>query len=138
MDASPTVSRPRPGRGLLLMGLALSLLGVAAYAAQVALKHLTTPWYLPAVATAAVLLVIAALVKARGVWRVLSLLLVLAIAGISWALIFVTSLPAYSGPVAVGKPIPAFSTLRANGAAFTQRDFEGPQTNVVVFFRGRW
>jgi hypothetical protein len=28
--------------------------------------------------------------------------------------------------------------MRADGSPFTQRDLEGDQNNVMVFFRGRW
>ena len=47
-------------------------------------------------------------------------------------------LPAYTGPVAAGQPFPEFATQRADGSPFTQRDLEGDQNNVMVFFRGRW
>ena len=96
-----------------------------------------TPWYVPAGATLGVLLAIAALVKARTVWRILALVLVVILAGLSWTFIITTKAPPYSGPVVVGKPIPAFSTVRVGGAAFTQRDLEG-QRSVLISFRGRW
>jgi peroxiredoxin len=47
-------------------------------------------------------------------------------------------LPPYAGPVAVGRPFPAFEARRADGKPFSQVDVTGDQQNVLVFFRGRW
>jgi peroxiredoxin len=49
-----------------------------------------------------------------------------------------TRLPLYKGPVAMGRPFPAFATVRADGSPFTQRDLQGDKNSVLVFFRGRW
>ena len=65
-------------------------------------------------------------------------LVVLALAGFQWTFLFLVRLPEYTGPVAVGQPFPAFTTQRADGTSFTQRDLAGEQNNVLVFFRGRW
>jgi hypothetical protein len=96
------------------------------------------PWYMPIAATLSVFLIVVALWRARSVWRILALLLVVLLAGAEWAFMLETRLPAYTGPVATGQPFPEFTTMRADGAAFTQRDLEGDQNNVMVFFRGRW
>jgi peroxiredoxin len=40
--------------------------------------------------------------------------------------------------VAAGKPFPVFTTTKADGSPFTQRDLEGDRITVMVFFRGRW
>ena len=72
-----TTATPRhyPGRFYLLLGLALPFLGIIAYVVQVSLQRLTTPWYMPAIATLGLILVIVALCQARSVWRVVALLL---------------------------------------------------------------
>jgi hypothetical protein len=133
-----TKSRPRPGRGLLWLGLAIVLASVAVYAAQVMAHRLKSPWYLPYATTLGVALVAVSLWQARTVWRVLALLLVAVIAGGTWMLILGTRLPPYTGPVAVGRPFPAFQTARADGTPFTDRDLQGDKDSVMVFFRGRW
>lgn len=126
------------GRRLLLAGFACAIAAIAAYAAQFAAQRLFTPWYLPISTTIGVVLVFVAFWKVRNVWRGLALLVVLLLCGGEWALMFVTRLPEYTGPVAVGKPFPAFSTLRADGTSFDDRDLQGNANNVLVFFRGRW
>jgi hypothetical protein len=139
MDTSvPATPSRSPGRFFLPLGLALPFLGIAGYVAQVYLQRLTTPWYMPSLSTLGVVLVIMALCEARSVWRVLALLLVLLLAGAEWTILLTAKLPAYTGPIALGKAFPAFATTRADGAPFTERDFEGDQNNVLVFFRGRW
>jgi len=47
-------------------------------------------------------------------------------------------LPAYNGPIAVGRPFPAFEARRADGTPFRQSDLIGDQHHAIVFFRGRW
>ena len=60
------------------------------------------------------------------------------LAGAEGAFLAALRLPAYTGPVAAGRPFPAFATIRADGTPFTQSDLEGDQDTVMVFFRGRW
>ena len=114
------------------------MLGVLAYVAQVAALQLRMPWYLPITGTIALMLVILSLKQKRSVWRFLALVFVLLLTGMEWMFVFGGRLPAYRGPVAVGKPFPAFATLRADGTPFTERDLGGAQNDVIVFFRGRW
>ncbi|MGH7134334.1 MAG: hypothetical protein ACREHD_01255 [Pirellulales bacterium] len=96
------------------------------------------PWYLPITATLGAALIVAALWQARTVWRVLLLVVVLLLAGAEWMFILATRLPPYTGRVAIGQPFPPFTTKRADGTEFTDRDLLGDQTTVLVFFRGRW
>jgi hypothetical protein len=139
MTTSSPAARRRPsGLLLLAIGLGLAALGIIGYAAQVASQHLTTPWYLPLSATLGVICIVVALWQGRTVWRVLALVLVLLLAGAEWAFLLGTRLPAYTGPVAEGKPLPAFATERADGTPFTQADLRGDRNYVFVFFRGRW
>jgi hypothetical protein len=120
------------------LGLILPILGILGYAAQLAAHRLFTPWYMPFLATLSVVLIVVSLWQARSLWRVLALLLVLLIASAEWTFLLAARLPAYTGPIAVGQPFPAFTTTRADGTTFTQVDLVGTQENVLVFFRGRW
>ena len=132
------VARRYPGRLFLALGLGLMVLGMVGYGVQIWMGQLTTPWYMPSLATLGVVCVIVALRQTRTIWHVLILVLVVLITGAEWAFLLGTRLPAYTGPVAVGKPFPAFKTTREEGTPFTERDLSGPENSVLVFFRGRW
>ena len=86
---------------------------------------LKAPWYVPIAATAGAVLLVASLWQRRTVWRILALVLVALLAGAEWAMLLGMRLPAYTGPVAEGKPFPAFATARADGTPFTQADLTG-------------
>lgn len=137
-----TISTPRThrsrGRLFLLLGLGLAVLGVAAYAVQLSLHRLTSPWYMPALASLGVVPVIASLWEKRTVWRVLALVAVVLLAGAEMAALNAMRLPPYTGPIAVGRPFPAFEAKLADGTPFTQDDLAGDRHSVLVFFRGRW
>ena len=122
----------------MLAGLGLTVLGVAAYAIQLALQRLMLPWYMPAAALLGVALVVASLWKRRTVWRVLALVVVVLLAGFELMALNAMRLPPYVGPIAVGRPFPAFEARRADGTPFTQNDLIGDQHHALVFFRGRW
>jgi cytochrome oxidase Cu insertion factor (SCO1/SenC/PrrC family) len=122
----------------MLAGLGLAVLGVAAYAIQVSLQRLMLPWYMPAAALLGVALVVASLWERRTVWRVLALVVVVLLAGFELMALSATRLPPYAGPIAVGRPFPAFEARRADGTPFTQNDLIGDQHHALVFFRGRW
>jgi hypothetical protein len=138
MTTSTPTPRRFPGRLFLTLGLCLPVLGILVYIVQLWAQRLTAPWYMPIAATLGVLPLVIALWQTRTVWRILALLLVVLLAGAEWALMWQMRLPAYTGPVAASQPFPEFATQRADGAPFTQRDLEGDQNNVMVFFRGRW
>jgi hypothetical protein len=134
-----TVAPPdRPRRLLLVLGPMIAILGVIAYVVQVSLGRLGAPWYMPIAATLGALLVSASLRQRRSLGRIVLTVALVLFAGATWAFLLGTRLPAYTGPLAVGKPFPAFATLRADGTSFTQADLVGPQNSVLVFFRGRW
>jgi hypothetical protein len=133
--AAPARSR---GRLLMLSGLGLAALGVAGYAVQLSVGRLLMPWYMPAAALAGVALVVASLRERRTVWRWLALVAVVLLSGAELAALYGMRLPPYAGPVAVGRPFPAFEAKRADGTPFTQDDLAGGRDNVLVFFRGRW
>jgi hypothetical protein len=135
-----SIAKPvcKPGRLFLGLGLLIPALGVGGLFVQMAMQRLLTPWYLPAAGTLGVVLLAVALWKARSVWRVLALVLVVLLAGAEWAMMAAMRLPAYTGPVAAGQTFPEFTTVRADGTPFTQRDLEGASDNVLVFYRGHW
>ncbi len=119
--------------------MALTVLPIVAYIMQLQLRWLTVPWYLPVVSMVAVLLLVAAFLRRRSVFRAFVLVLVGVLTAGEWfALLVLPALPPYTGPVAVGKPFPVFQTVRADGSAFTQADLKGDRETVLVFFRGRW
>jgi hypothetical protein len=131
-------TKPLPGSALLGLGLFLPILGIALYVAQVRAQRLTIPWYLPALCALGVVFAILSLWQARSVWRGIGFVVVLLLAGLGSAFVLVPNLPEYTGPVAAGKPFPAFTTHGADGTSFTQRDLSGDANTVMVFFRGRW
>src|SRR5262245_10260063 len=138
MATAAIVQRRYQGRRFLWAGIALAILGSAAYVLQLWARQLVTPWYLPGVGTLGAVLVIMALGYARSVVRVLALVLVGVLAAGEWYLLVKqATLPAYAGPVEVGKPLPAFETRLADGSRFGPGDLNGKQNTVLVFFRGR-
>jgi FtsH-binding integral membrane protein len=126
------------GRLFLLLGLGLAGLGVAGYVVQISLQRLMAPWYMPVLATLGVVLVMISLREKRTFWRVFALLGIGLLAAGEWGILFAFRLPAYTGPVTVGRPFPAFETSRADGTLFTQSNLTGDRNSVLVFFRGRW
>jgi hypothetical protein len=135
--AQPTEPVAFPGRRLVFAGLGLAIGGVATYVVQVSMHHLTTPWYLPVAGTLGAITIAVSLWQRLGVWRALALVFVLLLGLGEWGFVLGTMLPTYSGPVAVGKPFPNFSTKQSDGASFTQGDLV-EQNTVLLFFRGRW
>ena len=111
---------------------------MAAFAIQLSLERLMLPWYMPAAAMLGVACVVASLWKRRTVWRALALVVVVFLAGLEFAALYAMRLPAYAGPIAVGRSFPAFEARRADGTPFTQDDLIGDQHHALVFFRGRW
>jgi hypothetical protein len=137
-NATNTAPAPSGGRLLMLAGLVVPLLGVAAYAVQLSLERLMLPWYMPAAALVGVALVVASLWKRWTLWRVLALVVVALLGGFELMAYSTLRLPPYTGPIAVGSPFPAFEARRADGRPFTQNDLIGDQHHALVFFRGRW
>ena len=139
MTNSPIATPDRTrGRLLPLLGLGLAFLGVLAYVVQISLQRLMFPWYMPALALLGMVLVVMSLWQRRTAWRVLALLAVVLLAGAELAVLHAMRLPPYAGPIAVGRPFPAFEAKQADGTPFTQKDLTGDRHHVLVFFRGRW
>ena len=134
---TPT-TRQSKGRLYLWLGLAAPFIGIAMYALQLYNHVLKMPWYLPVFGTIGLLLVVLALFKKRNIGRFIALGLVILVAGLEWVVVSsALALPAYTGPVAAGKPFPAFTATLADGSPFTPDSFRGHDT-ALVFFRGRW
>ena len=127
------------GRLWLFLGVLVALSGVAIYAIQLQMKILVTPWYAPILATIGTLLVVAALLRSRTVWRWAATGCFTLFAAAQWLMMLVAlSAPAYTGTAVAGQPFPDFTTTLANGSAFSLEDFKGDQSTVLLFFRGRW
>jgi hypothetical protein len=101
-----------PGSFYLWLGLGLALIGPIRYFVQLRLKLLSVPWYVAVLATAAVGLVLVALLPRLTIWRVLALVFcALLMAGEWYFLVSLAKLPAYTGPVLAGA---AFLELSSN------------------------
>jgi hypothetical protein len=123
----------------LLLGVLLAVAGLGIYALQFRAKVLTTPWYVPVLATVGLGLVVLALVCSRSAWRWAAVAFLALLAGAEWVFLLVLmSTPAYTGPAKAGQPFPAFATTLADGSPFTADKLEGKRSTVLVFFRGRW
>jgi len=140
-ESKPTSAgaRKHPGRMYLLLGVLLAAAGLVIYAFQFRAKVLTTPWYVPVLATVGVALAVLALAQSRSGWRWAAAVLLTLFAAAEWVFLLVLmSTPPYTGPAKAGQPFPAFSTTLADGSPFTQDNLKGGQNTVLVFFRGRW
>ncbi len=132
-------SKPKSvGRGLCALGWGLFFLGVGIYAVQFfLLKQYVVPWYMPILGTLGILLMLRAMSRRWSVLRIVGLLGLGFLTALQWAmLLWLLRTPAYAGPD-VGKPIPIFAALRADGSPFTDRELTG-QPTVLLFFRGHW
>jgi hypothetical protein len=137
-DLYKTTAR-NPGRSLLLLGMFLAVAGyVLMMLLMFAAKILITPWYAPLLGTLGVALIILAVMRSRSIWRWTALVIFTLFVAFQWYALFAMRTPAYTGPVKVGQPFPAFATTMADGSAFTQADLQGDQNTVMVFFRGHW
>ena len=116
-----------------------AVLGPLAYILQLKARMLFVTYYLPVVGTVALCLCLLALIKARSVARFVTVGLCGLLAAFEGFLVLpVSGLPAYTGPVEVGKPFPDFAVSRADGSSFTRADLQGNQSTVMLFFRGHW
>lgn len=118
--------------------MGLAALGVLGYVVQFSLQRLIVPWYMPALAWLGVVLIAIALGKRRTVWRGLALVVVVLLGSFELMALNAMRLPPYTGPIAVGRPFPAFEARTADDKPFTQQDLAGDWNTVLVFFRGRW
>jgi hypothetical protein len=122
----------------MLLGLGLAALGIAAYVLWLWLLCVSLSLSVAALVLVGVVVVAASLRERRSVWRILALAAVLLLGGFEVMALNSIRLPRYTGPVAVGKPFPAFEAKLADGSSFTQASLAGDRDTVMVFFRGRW
>lgn len=135
-QASPDASQ---GRAYLWAGAIACLLGIPLVGLQFSLGALFVPWYVPILATLGAVLVLVAVVRRPGVFRLVVLVLVAAFAGLEWYFFSsVLKLPEYAGPVQEGGRLPAFAGTRPDGGSFTEADLRDGSRKAMVFFRGRW
>jgi hypothetical protein len=132
-------TRPRNGRLSLILGILAAVLGPVVYVVQFQNHNLSSPWYVPALATLAVVLIAVSLAQCRSIWRYAATGLATLFASLVW-LIFLVGMaaPPYTGSVEVGRAFPNFETKLAGGKGFSQADLTGDQNTILLFFRGRW
>ncbi|MFO0889856.1 MAG: hypothetical protein U0790_12030 [Isosphaeraceae bacterium] len=124
---------------IFLTGVLLCLVAPAAYVIQIRLKHLGTPWYLPIVSSAGVVLMILSLLRRRGIVRGAILIPLALLCGFEWfAVAVATRTPAYRGPAQPGRPVPPFRSTLADGTPFSAADLANGTSTAMVFYRGRW
>jgi hypothetical protein len=139
VPTAPVVSASPRRPPWFLLGVLLFLLGPIIYAVQFNMKRLTTPWYVPILATVGVLFMILSVRRRRGILRISGLVLFVLFCGYEWFTMLVTTrVPAYTGPAQSGQPIPAFTATLANGRPFTATDLRNGTPTVLLFFRGHW
>ena len=137
--AASSHTRPRRGRLLLVLGILSAILGPVIYVVQFQNHNLSSPWYVPALATLAVVLIAASLAQSRTIWRYVAAGLVALFATLVWLMYLVgMAAPPYTGSVEVGRAFPNFETKLAGGKGFSQADLTGDQNTILLFFRGRW
>lgn len=127
---------------LFLIGLLLFVLGPITYAVQCQLAYLyMTPWYLPALSSVGVALMIVSVWQRRGIVRSIALGVFTLLCGLQWLFFLVLArTPDYQGPAQVGSKVPTFAAILADGSPFTSRDLEADRggATVLLFFRGHW
>jgi hypothetical protein len=139
LNRTSVATRPHPGRAYLALALLLAVAGPVLYAVQWQARALSTPWYVPILATLGVVLAVVALLRSRSVWRWVATVLLALFAAWVWVVLLVLlGTPAYTGHVKAGEPFPDFTSTLADGSPFDQKSLTGDQNTVLVFFRGRW
>jgi hypothetical protein len=124
---------------LFLFGGLLFLVGPAIYAVQLSQSHLSAPWFVPILATAAAFCMAASVWQRRGVFRKVGLVICALLCTFEWFMMLVVfSTPPYSGPAQVGRRLPPFTTALADGTRFSEKDLANGKPTVLLFIRGRW
>lgn len=124
---------------LFLAGAFLVVVGPFLYFAQLALRQVWMPWYLPVLATVGVLLMIVSVRRRPGIVRGVGLALFALLCVLEWHFFVEGSKnPPYTGPATPGRRIPEFAASLADGSAWTHENLSAGTPSVLVFFRGRW
>jgi hypothetical protein len=131
-----TPARRRP---YFLLGTLIFFLGMIIYIVQLSTKHFVVPWHVPILGTIGVLLMMASVVQRPGIFRIIGLLIFVALAGMEWFFVLGTKLEPYAGPAKPGEKLPAFTaTLAKDDSPFTNQTLADGKSTVLVFFRGHW
>jgi hypothetical protein len=124
---------------LFLAGVLLCVLGPVAYFVQLQMHLLWMPWYVPALCTAGVALMMVSLLRRPGIWRCLVVAVFALLCASEWFMVLIGGrTPVYAGPAMPGHKLPAFAARLADGTPFTDSDLAKGVPTVLVFFRGRW
>lgn len=140
-DAKEPVAAVPPSSGwmYLLAGILVAVSGMVTYIVRMQAKVLSSPWYVPVLATLGALLIVYSLAERRTIWRWGTAGLFALLAAGTWFMFLVgMAAPPYTGPVTVGRAFPSFETQLASGSRFGQADLQGDQNTILLFFRGRW
>lgn len=128
-------------RGRLWFWLAIlaPIVGMACYPGQLKMGQFFVPWYILGLAVLGVALMVVSLRQRKTAARFVAIAaLTLLCAGELFFFFSFSKLSAYSGPVEVGRKLPAFSTTLADGKPFTLTSLPQGKAAVLIFFRGRW
>lgn len=129
----------RPGRLLAWAGIALVILGPLLYFAQIQGNILTVPWHAPILGSVGLVVLAVGLLRSLTAWRLVGVVLLgLLVAGQWYWLTILTKLPPLSETLSEGRPLPAFTSVLADGTTFTPESLAGGKHALMVFFRGRW
>lgn len=138
MNAAVSAS-PSRGHVSYWVGVGLALLGIVLMFLQFGMRILVVPWYMPALASLGAVLLLVSVLRRMTIVRVITLVLLTALAGLEWFFIgSMMKLPDYQGPARAGAAMPAFTATLADGRKFTDADLRDGTRRVMVFFRGRW
>jgi len=137
MTGAESKSRTR-GRAFLWLGILVCMLGPVILTVQMANRSLTSPLYVPILATLGVALIGGSLVQRRTLWRWLATGLAVPFAALIWLMFVAMSTPGYTGPATVGSAFPSFETRLASGEEFRVGDLKGDKNTVLLFYRGHW
>jgi len=100
---------------------------------------MTTPWYVPILATLGVVLMVISVMQRGGKLRMVGTVFFALFCAFEWFMIgYLARLPEYTGPAQRGEQVPAFAAVQADGQSFTNLDLERGDSTLLVFFRGRW
>ena len=131
--ANSPVQERSAGRGYLWLGIGLSVLGVALVVLQYSLHQLIIPWYMPALTTLGVLLLLGSLARRRSITRIVALVFVAAvIIGFTTAAVRARLIPTWAAPPAWLLGVYA---LAMSGAAFS---VDRPLQGAVLAAFGAW
>ena len=124
---------------LFVAGILFFVLGPTINVAMILMGRLTTPWYVPILATLGVVLMVLSVVQRGGVLRSVGMLVFALLCGLEWYFIAsVIKTPEYVGPAQPGQKVPAFAAAYADGKMFSSKDLEDGSRTVLLFYRGHW